>query len=106
MTRKIAAILGGVVLGVTIAFARAGAFPFWSSSDTDQPKSDAPQASVPAQAASQTEPAPANQPEPNERVGPASFAPLVKRVMPSVVNVSVVSDVKPMGGLGDGGKAK
>jgi serine protease Do len=106
MTRKIAAILGGVVLGVTIAFARAGAFPFWSSSDTDQPKSDAPQASVPAQAASQAEPAPANQPEPNERVGPASFAPLVKRVMPSVVNVSVVSDVKPMGGLGDGGEGE
>src|SRR5271157_648397 len=103
MTRKIAAVLGGVLLGVMIAFARAGAFPFWNSGDSGQSKGEVPptvqsqtpsshmQAQVPA-------PAPPNQPEPNEHVAMvSSFAPLVKRVMPTVVNVSVVQDVKTFG---------
>ena len=29
MVKKIAAVAGGVLIGLVIAFARAGAFPFW-----------------------------------------------------------------------------
>ena len=34
MAKKIAAVIGGVLLGIVIAFARAGAFPFWGSSSS------------------------------------------------------------------------
>ena len=37
MVKKIAAVSCGVLLGIVIAFARAGAFPFWSSQQ-QQPK--------------------------------------------------------------------
>src|SRR5215813_14638095 len=98
MVKKIAAVLGGVLLGLIIAFARAGAFPFWGSSDKGEAQADssAPQAvSSPLIA-----PAPAapNSPEPNERSGvTGSFAPLVKHVLPAVVSVRVVQDVKSSG---------
>ncbi len=97
MGKTVAAIAGGVGLGILIAFANAGAFPFWGSDDA--------QAQAPV--AEEHQPAPANAPEPNERVGPPSFAPLVKRVMPTVVNVAVVQEVKtgfPDGQEGDGGE--
>ncbi len=105
MFKRIAAVLGGVLIGLTIAFARAGAFPFWNSGD--KPEAAAPAAPQAPQVTAQTAmPAPANQPEPNERAGVvSSFAPLVKRVMPTVVNVSVVQDVKVSGvpfGIGPG----
>jgi serine protease Do len=94
MAKKIAAVLGGVALGLVIAFARAGAFPFWSSGETPHSESS-PQAAAPVTAA---QPAQPNAPEPGERAGViSSFAPLVKRVMPTVVNVSVVQEVKTMG---------
>ena len=89
MFKKIAALSCGVLIGLVIAFARAGAFPFWNSdSHSQQAKSHPPASSVQtAQAESGGRPAPANQPEPNENGAPIpSFAPLVKRVMPSVVN--------------------
>ena len=94
MARKTAAVLGGVILGLIIAFARAGAFPFWGSGDqTAHADSNTPQsASSPLVA-----PAPAapNAPEPNERSGVVgSFAPLVKHVWPTVVSVRVVQDIK------------
>ncbi len=108
MVKKIAAVSCGVLLGIVIAFARAGAFPFWSSSaqqEQSKPRPVPPERT--AQAAPNHQPAPANQPEPNEISIPIhSFAPLVKRVMPSVVNVSVVQEVKsgmPFGGSGDQG---
>jgi serine protease Do len=94
MAKKIAAVLGGVVLGLVIAFARAGAFPFWGSGEKPNSKSS-PAAAAPITAA---QPAQANAPEPGEKAGViTSFAPLVKRVMPTVVNVSVVQEVKTMG---------
>ncbi len=105
MARKIAAVLGGVLLGLIIAFARAGAFPFWGSDDKANAGSSAPQAAASPLIA----PAPAapNAPEPNERAGViGSFAPLVKRVLPTVVSVRVVQDIKSsamgMGGPGMG----
>src|SRR5271169_6802688 len=106
MFKKIAAVSCGVFLGIVIAFARAGAFPFWSvSSQQQQAKSQPALAEQTAQAETNNEPAPANQPEPNEAAGVLipSFAPLVKRVMPSVVNVSVVQQVKAGMQSGDQG---
>jgi len=97
MVRKLAAVAGGVLLGLAIAFARAGAFPFWGSGQKeDKLEGSRPAASAPATTAEAPRmAAPANQPEPNERSGvTASFAPLVKRVMPTVVNVRVVQTVK------------
>lgn len=111
MARKIAAIAGGVVLGLIIAFARAGAFPFWSSGDKDSSKADssAPQA-VSSMSAVTSGPPLQTPPQTSESAGRAgaigSFAPLVKRVMPTVVNVAVVQDVKTsgFGGPGDEGE--
>jgi len=94
MGKTFAAIAGGVGLGILIAFANAGAFPFWGSGDANaQSKVQVAQAPVDGQ----HQPAPADEPEPNEKVGPPSFAPLVKRVMPTVVNVAVVQEVKTSG---------
>src|SRR5882672_1314035 len=126
MLKKIAAVAGGVFIGLIIAFARAGAFPFWGSG-ADAPK--APSSSQQAQAAQAAPVAPApplpappvpgvhvapppqpaqpNTPEPNEKVGViTSFAPLVKRMIPAVVSVNVVQDVKVSGapfGMAPGG---
>ncbi|HUJ70902.1 MAG TPA: trypsin-like peptidase domain-containing protein, partial [Verrucomicrobiae bacterium] len=97
MARKIAAVLGGVFLGLIIAFARAGAFPFWGSGDqTAHADSSTPQSvSSPLVAAPPRAPAAPNSPEPNERSGVVgSFAPLVKHVWPTVVSVRVVQDIK------------
>ena len=108
MVKKIAAVSCGVFLGIVIAFARAGAFPFWSSSSqAEHDKTQSAPAERTAQATQATPamaPAPANQPEPNEAGIPiASFAPLVKRVMASVVNVSVVQQIKSGSPFGDSG---
>jgi serine protease Do len=95
MAKKVAAVAGGVVLGLIIAFARAGAFPFWGSGDKGSQTESAPPATAPVTAA---QPAQPNAPEPGERAGViGSFAPLVKRVMPTVVNVAVVQEVKTAG---------
>jgi serine protease Do len=124
MVKKIAAIAGGVLIGLVIAFARVGAFPFWGS---DSDASKAPPAAPTQQAqASGEQPLPAppvpgvhvappvapaepNTPEPGEKVGViTSFAPLVRKIIPAVVSVNVVQDVKvsgmpfgPQGGPGD-----
>lgn len=106
MARKIAAIAGGVVLGLIIAFARAGAFPFWSSGDKDSAKPAAPQAVASMSAVDSGPPSqtPPMAPESSGRAGAiGSFAPLVKRVMPTVVNVAVVQDVKTFGTGGEMG---
>ena len=101
MVRTIAAVSGGVALGLVIAFANAGAFPFWSDSASSpgaRVSPGAPLAEADQVQANQMQPqpAPANEPEPNEKiVGLPSWAPLVKRVMPTVVNVAVVQEVNP-----------
>jgi serine protease Do len=97
MVKKVGAVSIGVIIGLVVAFARAGAFQLWGS---DKPQSQSSPAAQSAQAdeskpPAAISPAPANQPEPNEKVGViTSFAPLVKRVKPTVVNVAVVQDVK------------
>ena len=109
MFKKIGAVSIGVIIGLVVAFARAGAFQLWGSDkppgQSSPPAQSAQAGPQPAgnQAAPAPVPAPANQPEPNEKVGVVtSFAPLVKRVMPTVVNVAVVQDVK-VGSFGQGG---
>jgi serine protease Do len=100
MGKTVAAIVGGVGLGILIAFANAGAFPFWGSDDAHAQGKPTPMPAAPV--AENHQPAPANAPEPNEKiVGLPSLAPLVKRVMPTVVNVAVVQEVKA--GLPNGG---
>jgi serine protease Do len=119
MVKKIAAVAGGVLIGLVIAFARAGAFPFWGS-DSDASKAPPtqqaqanPVAPLPAppvpgvHVAPPAPPAEPNTPEPNEKFGViTSFAPLVRKMIPAVVSVNVVQDVKvsgmPFGG-GPGG---
>ena len=106
MVKKIAAVAGGVLIGLIIAFARAGAFPFWGSdagaskAQSGQQVQAAPAAPIPAAGVPgvHVAPAPPNTPEPNEKVGViTSFAPLVKRMIPAVVSVNVVQDVKISG---------
>lgn len=100
MVKKVGAVLVGVLIGLVIAFARAGAFPFWSSNDQNEaaPHAKVSPRVVESQAASKPAPAPANQSESLPREGVvSSFAPLVKRVMPTVVNVSVVQEIKIQG---------
>jgi serine protease Do len=122
MAKKIAAVVGGVFIGLVIAFARVGAFPFWGSdSDASKAQSAPPAQQAQAAPAQQLLPAPPvpgvhvaapaepNTPEPNEKVGViTTFAPLVKKIIPAVVSVNVVQDVKvsnmpfgPQAGPGD-----
>ncbi len=109
MLKKIAAVAGGVLIGLTIAFARVGAFPFWGS-DSDaskappaqqaqaNPPEPLPAPPVPGAQIAPLAPAAPNTPEPNEKVGViTSFAPLVKKMIPAVVSVNVVQDVKVSG---------
>src|SRR6266853_3032601 len=113
MFRKTVALIGGVLLALLV-YASVGAFPFWGSGQKDDSKNKPQQnqqltQNAPQAAPAQSTPAPAGQPEPGEvKVIPSSFAPLVKRVMPTVVNVAVTQKVKgfafgvPFGG-GQGG---
>jgi serine protease Do len=119
MVKKIAAIAGGVFIGLVIAFARVGAFPFWGSDSNASKAPSAQQAQaeplpappVPGVHVAPAAPAEPNTPEPNEKVGVVtSFAPLVKKIIPAVVSVNVVQDVKvsgmpfgPQAGPGDEG---
>jgi serine protease Do len=99
MGKTIAALVGGVILGIGVAFTNAGAFQFPWGSGSPSPKANAPAASSPTQTAQESHhPAPPNAPEPNEKgVLLPSWAPLVKRVMPTVVNVAVTQEVKGSG---------
>jgi S1-C subfamily serine protease len=108
MRKTIAAIAGGVVLGITVAFASAGAFQFpWGSDDNGQHQPAAhnsPAQNSTSVAQDNGHPAPPNAPEPNETPGVSvslpSWAPLVKRVMPSVVHVAITEEVKSAGPFG------
>jgi uncharacterized protein YpmB len=53
MFKKIAAVSCGVFLGILIAFARAGAFPFWSS--TSPQAQGRSQSAAPAERTAQAE---------------------------------------------------
>jgi len=100
MGKTIAAVTGGVVLGLAIAFANAGAFqfPWGSGDDTSKPGASTQSQTPQNQAQASHHPAPPNAPEPNEpAVALPSWAPLVKRVMPTVVNVAVVQEIKSSG---------
>ena len=116
MSKRVFAVVGVLAMTTALALANASAFSLWGSEDKPeakpaspaaaaQPAAPAPQAAAPQAAApaapamvAADKPAPAGAPEPMERPGViSSFAPLVKRVMPTVVNVSVVQKVKGFG---------
>lgn len=89
--KKLASLTLAAILLIALSFSQSSAFEFpWS----------APRQAVNSFENSLTEksnhkPAPAGAPEPNEQpIALASWAPLIKRVMPTVVNVSVTQDVK------------
>jgi serine protease Do len=91
--KRFAGLAVAGVLGIALGITYASAFQLpWSSGS--QPRKIAKNSS--AQIIDQShEPAPAGAPEPNERaVAIASWAPLVKRAMPTVVNVAVTEQVK------------
>ena len=97
MGKTVAAIAGGVALGIAVAFASAGAFQFpWGSDTTQQAKPAVPAPA--AQTAQSYQPAPPNAPEPYEgrdgSIALPSWAPMVKKVMPTVVNVAITQEVK------------
>src|SRR6202167_394777 len=116
MVKKIAAVAGGGFIGLFIAFRRVGACPFWGS-DSDASKASPPAQQAPPQQAQANPMAPLpappvpgvhvappperaepNTPEPGEKVGViTSFAPLVRKMIPAVVSVNVVQDVKVSG---------
>jgi serine protease Do len=84
MVRKTAAVVAALVVATGISMGAGGAFPLnWHSS--------------PGSNSNAGQMAPNNAPEPNEHgaIPLASWAPLVKRVMPTVVNVSVVQTIRP-----------
>ncbi len=90
--RKLAAFAAAVVLGIALSFSQAGAFQFpWSTPSPPHSITENPSARITNHT---HEPAPAGAPEPNERpILLPSWAPLVKRVMPTVVNVAVTQEV-------------
>ncbi len=104
MSKKTVALFGGVLVVLLIGYVNVVAFPFWGAGEKEAAK---PQAAAPIQGQQLTEavPAPAGQAEPSTRaVAIPSFAPLVKQVMPTVVNVAVVQKVKGYGYEGPGGE--
>ena len=90
--KKLAAFAAAAVLGIALSFSQAGAFQFpWSSPSPPHSITENPSARITNQSHG---PAPAGAPEPNERpIALPSWAPLVKRVMPTVVNVAVTQEV-------------
>jgi S1-C subfamily serine protease len=101
MAKTIAAIAGGVALGIAVALSSAGAFQFpWGSGEQTQPPKNAQTAQ---NGVASHEPAPPNAPEPNEVVNIPSWAPMVKKVMPTVVNVAITEEVKESGPFGPEG---
>jgi len=90
--KNFAAFAVAVVLGIVLSFSQAKAFQFpWSPSPT--PPHRIAKRHLAQMAESAHEPAPAGAPEPYERPIPLpSWAPLVKRVMPTVVNVAVTQE--------------
>jgi len=110
MSKRVFAVVGVVLMTTALALASASAFSLWGS---EQKPSEAQPAQIPPAAPVQPgaslpkpekpAPAPAGAPEPIEKAGViSSFAPLVKHVMPTVVNVSVVQKVKGFGFEGGG----
>jgi serine protease Do len=87
MIRKSAAVVAALVLIAGISIGAATAFPFhWGSGGA---------ASRGQTSGNTNQMAPPNTPEPNEgAVTLPSWAPLVKRVMPTVVNVQVVETIR------------
>ena len=116
MSKRVFAVVGALLMTTALALPNASAFSLWGSSDKPEaqataipapalPAPIAPGASLPKPAEqAKPAPAPAGAPEPVEKAGViSSFAPLVKHVMPTVVNVSVVQKVKGFGFEGGGG---
>src|SRR5512146_1411702 len=105
--KRLAALAVAGVLGIALGISYAAAFQFpWSSPSQPRKIAKNSSAQTSAQIIDQShEPAPAGAPEPNDlAVAMPSWAPLVKRVMPTVVNVAVTQEVRTTE-FGGGGQA-
>src|SRR5271156_6283594 len=110
MSKRMFAVVGVMLMTTALALASASAFSLWGSEQNAPESSQVPPAapvqpgaSLPVAPKPAAAPAPPGAPEPAEKVGViSSFAPLVKHVMPTVVNVSVVQKVKGFGYEGGG----
>jgi serine protease Do len=103
--KRFAGLAIACVLGIVLGLSYAAAFQLpWSSPGQPGKITKNPSAQIIDRSHEQShEPAPAGEPEPNERaVAMASWAPLVKQVMPTVVNVAVTQEVKAAD-FGEGG---
>jgi serine protease Do len=106
MFRRMAVLMGSLLLSAGLLIPVAHGFSLWGSQNEPQQgtKPSAPASSV---ASSQKHVAPQAEAEVNSsRVPIPSFAPLVKRVMPTVVNVAVTQKVRGLGFPGFGGEAQ
>jgi serine protease Do len=102
MSKRAIAIVGAVALAfVILLVTHATAFQSAWASDPQLANAEPNIASQ-----SMHEPAPAGAPEPYEAVALPSWAPVIKRIMPTVVKVSVVSVIKtsgsPFSGMSEG----
>ncbi|HVB81478.1 MAG TPA: DegQ family serine endoprotease [Candidatus Binataceae bacterium] len=100
--KKLAAFAAAALLGIALSLSTAAAFQFpWNSPSQPNKIAKNPSAQIIDQS---HKPAPAGAPEPNERaIALPSWAPLVKRVMPTVVNVAITQEVKTTE-FGEGGQ--
>ncbi|HJU12438.1 MAG TPA: DegQ family serine endoprotease [Candidatus Binataceae bacterium] len=90
--KDIPRIAAAVALSIVLCVTPAAALQFPSNSTSQAKASE-----VRSDAVNQSHPAPTGAPEPNERIALPSWAPLVKRVMPTVVNVAITEEVKTSG---------
>jgi serine protease Do len=105
--KKLAVLAVAAMLGIALGLSQVAAFQFPWSAPSSSPKTVANSST--AQAADEGhQPAPAGAPEPDEQaVALPSWAPLVKRVMPTVVNVAVTQQVTTAEfPLGESGQAR
>src|SRR5579875_928756 len=105
MFKKIASLASCLIVGLVLGQALVYGFSLWGS----EKHADTSGSSPGAASSESSQKLPASQvavEATNPPVGIASFAPLVKRVMPTVVNVSVTQRVKGLAFPGFGGEGQ
>jgi S1-C subfamily serine protease len=103
MFRKMAAVTGSLLLAAALVTPAAHAFSLWGSQGGPQKGSKSSNAGGAMASSQKPAVAQAETGSSAPQVQMPSFAPLVKRVMPTVVNVAVTQKVKGLGFPGFGG---
>ena len=103
MLRRMAAVIGSVLLAAALPTPGVHAFSLWGSQSQPQQGTKSNQAANGVAGSQKAVIAQAESESASARVSIPSFAPLVKRVMPTVVNVAVTQKIKGLGYPGFGG---